>query len=63
MSKLFHVFRDLRAKLEVAVEKILDLSKQQEEPPLDSDYTSDSEDVSSSNSKIQTLKKLFPILA
>ena len=39
--------RDLRAKLEVSIEKVVSLVKAQENmPTLESDYASDSEDVS-----------------
>ena len=46
-----HIFdRDLRARLELGVERVSKLVKEHEQSqPQDSDYTSDSEDVSSMN--------------
>lgn len=43
----FFDIRDLRARLELAIENVIELASIQQQP-VDSDYTSDSEDVSTS---------------
>lgn len=45
--KLFVHFRDLRARLELAINKTLELAQKQEEEPQDdqSEFGSDSEEV------------------
>lgn len=60
-------FRDLRAKLEIAIEKVMELGKQQEHTVYqDSDYNSDSEEVSNLhmneyfiNSKLKEVAKFY----
>ena len=48
VNSILPFISDLRAKLEVAIDKVIELVKKQEHAPaLESDYASDSEDVSS----------------
>ena len=51
--------RDLRARLELGVERVAKLVKEQEQSqPQDSDYTSDSEDVSMNKHRYTTYHRL-----